>query len=204
MMNLIDWQTVKYSAGFEERSMPRPRLRFTIRQMMIAVAIIAMGLCTYPFFEGLFSGEGPFHAIRQSVKSWDCRPGTSVRLEVREGSIEVLPSADGRITAEVMTISITSRSQRVADRALETIEVITTQAGDSIEILAGGAASVPGPEWLGYLTNLAHVVLHVPEGVRLDLSVSKGQINAGGVVNLDGRWRGHFVAGTIHSGAHVR
>ncbi len=177
-----------------------PRVRLTIRRMMVAVAVIAMGLSAYPFLEELFSDDGPFHAIRQGVKSWGCGPATSVTVEVFEGSIQVLPSTDGRVTAEIMALSLTSRSQRVADRALETIDVRTRQEGDSIEIVVSGAPSVSGPEWRGYVTNAAYVVLRVPDGVRLDLSVGRGQIDAGGVVNLDRRWRGCFRAGTIQSG----
>jgi hypothetical protein len=167
--------------------------------MMVAVAVIALGLTAYPFLEELVSDDGPFHAIRQGVTSWACGPSTSVRVELFEGSIRVLPSTDDRVTAEIMALSLTSRSQWVADRALETIEVRTSQRGDSIEIITRGAPSVPGPEWRGYITNAAQVVLGVPDGVRLDLCVGKGQIDAGGVVNLDGRWRGSFGAGTIHS-----
>ena len=181
-----------------------PRVRFTIRRMMAAVAVIAVGLPAYPFFEELCSDDGPFHAIRQGVKSWGGGPATSVIVEVFEGSIQVLPSTDGRVTAEIMALSLTSRSQRVADRALETIDVCTSQRGNSIEIVARGAPSVPGPEWRGYITNTAHVVLHVPDGVRLDLRVGKGEIDVGGVVNVDHSWRGYFRAGTIPLGTDGR
>ena len=181
-----------------------PRVRLTIRRMMVAVAVIAMGLSALPFLEELFSDDGPFRAIRQGVNSWGCGPATSVTVEVFEGSIQVLPTTDARVTAEIMAVSVTSRSQRVADRALDTIAVTTSQRGDSIEIVARGAPSVTGPEWRGYITNTARVVLRVPDGVRLDLCVGNGQIDAGGVVNLERRWRGYFGAGTIQSGTGDR
>ena len=110
----------------------------------------------------------------------------------------VSPSTDGRLTAEITAVSVTKRSQGAADRALGTIEVATSKKGNSIGIIARGV-SVPASFWRGYITNEAHVVLHVPDGVRLDLSVGEGTIDAGGVLNLDGRWRGYFGGGTIQS-----
>ena len=175
-----------------------PRVRFTIRRMMIAVAVVAVGLSAWPFLVDLFSDDGPFHALNRMARTWDCGPASSVTVDVFEGSIRVSPSTDGRVTAEIMTVSVTSRSQWSADRALSTIDVTTSQRGNSIEIIARGA-SVP-PSWRGYIINTAHVDLHVPDGVRLDLRVGKGQIDAGGVVNLDRSWRGYFGAGTIQSG----
>ncbi len=176
-----------------------PRVRITIRQMMIAVAVMALGLSAYPALVDLFSDDGPYHAISRLVRSWDCGSASSVTVDVFEGSISVSPSTDGRVTAEIMSLSVTSRSQWAADRALGTIDVTTSRRANSIEIVAMGA-SVPGFGWRGYITNTAHVDLHVPDGVRLDLGVGEGQIDAGGVVNLDHRWRGYFGAGTIQSG----
>jgi hypothetical protein len=176
-----------------------PRVRFTIRRMMIAVAIMAVGLSVFPFLVDLLSDDGPFHALNRMVRSWDCGPASSVTVDVFEGSICVSPSTDGKVTAEIMSVSVTSRSQWSADRALGTIDVTTSQRGNSIEIVAKGASVEPS--WRGYITNNVHVDLHVPDGVRLDLRVGKGQIDAGGVVNLDLSWRGYFGAGTIQSGA---
>ena len=177
-----------------------PHARFTIRRMMIAVAIMAVGLSAFPFLVDLFSDDGPFHALNRMARTWDCGSASSVTVDVFEGSIRVSPSTDGKVTAEIMSVSVTSRSQWSADRALGTIDVTTSQRGDSIEIIAKGA-SVPPFAWRGYITNTAHVDLHVPDGVRLDLRVGKGQIDAGGVVNLDRSWRGYFGAGTIQSRA---
>jgi hypothetical protein len=102
-------------------------------------------------------------------------------VDVFEGSISVLPSTDGKVTAEIMSVSVTSRSQSAADRALDTIDVTTSQRGNAIEIVARGA-SVPGSWWgRGYITNKAHVDLHVPEGVRLKLRVGQGCIDDGGI-----------------------
>jgi hypothetical protein len=175
-----------------------PRLQFTIRRMMIVVAAAAIGLSICPDLVDLFSGEGPYNALSRVVKSWDCESRSSITVDVVEGSISVSPSTDGRLTAEITAVSVTKRSQWAADRALRSIEVATSQKANSIGIIARGA-SVPRSLWRHHITNEAHVVLHVRDGVRLDLSVGKGQIDAGGVVNLEGRWRGYFGAGTIQS-----
>ena len=179
--------------------MPLPRMRFTIRRMMIAVAVMALGLSVYPLLDELFSDDGPYHALNRVVRSWACGPASSVTVDVFEGSISVSASSDGKVTAEIMSVSVTSRSQSAAERALGSIEVTTSQSGDSIEIVATGA-SEPGFGARGYIANTVNVDLHVPDGVRLILRVGKGQIDAGGVVNLERSWRGYFIAGTIQSG----
>jgi hypothetical protein len=172
--------------------------------MMIAVAVMALGLSAQPLLIDLFSDEGPYNALSRVVRSWDYGPTSFVTVDIFEGSISVSPSTDGRVTAEITSVSVTSRSQWSADRALGTIDVTTNQKGNSIEIVARGASVPAGPLWRGYITNKVHVDLHVPEGARLDLRVGQGQIDAGGVVNGDGSWRVYFVAGTIQSGRDGR
>jgi hypothetical protein len=88
-----------------------PRLRFTIRGSMIMIAAMAIGLSLYPDLVDVFSRDGPYNAISQVVKSWDCEPASSVAVavDVAEGSIRVSPSKDGRITAEIMAVSLTER-----------------------------------------------------------------------------------------------
>jgi hypothetical protein len=167
---------------------------------MVAVAVMALGMSVFPLLVDLCSDDGPYHALSRVVKSWGCGPASSVALDVLEGSISVSPSTDGRVTAEIMSLSVTSRSQWAADRALGSIDVTTSQRADSIEIVAKGA-SVPDFGWRGYITNTVTVDLHVPDGVRLTLRVAKGTIDAGGIVNLDHRWRGYFSAGTMQSGS---
>jgi hypothetical protein len=179
--------------------MPLPRMRFTIQRMMITVAVMALGVSVYPSLVELFSDDGPYHALSRVVKSWGCGPASSVTVDVFEGSISVSASTDGRVTAEIMSVSVTSRSQWAAERALGSIDVTTSQSGDSIEIVATGA-SEPGFGSRGYITKTVNVDVHVPDGVRLTLRVGKGQIDAGGVVNLEHSWQGYFRAGTIQSG----
>jgi hypothetical protein len=132
------------------------------------------------------------------LKSWCCGPASSVAVDVFEGSIRISPSADDKVTAEITSLSVTSRSKWAAERALGSIGVTTVQRASSIEIVATGA-SVPGFGWRGYITNSVDVDLHVPDGVRLTLKVGQGQIDAGGVENPSHSWRGYFRTGTIQS-----
>jgi hypothetical protein len=145
---------------------------------MIAVAVLALGLYAYPFIDELLSEDGPFHAIRLEAKSWDCGPAPTVSINLFEGSIRVFPAADGNVSADIMALSLTSRSQWAADGALETIEVTASQKGDLIEILASGA-SVDGPLWRGYITNTVDVNVFIPDGVSLKLIVAQGSIDVG-------------------------
>jgi hypothetical protein len=88
----------------------------------------------------LLSDDGPFHAISRVTRSWNCKSPPSITVDVFEGSVNVVPSSDGQVSAEILCVSVTSRSQWSADRALNTIHVATSQRGNDIEILAAGAS----------------------------------------------------------------
>ncbi len=178
--------------------MRRLRVRITIRRMMIAVALLAVGLWAWPFVEELISDDGPYSATRRVFKRWDLGSVHSIRVDLLEGSLQVVASADGKVAAEINAVSVTSRSQRVANGELERIDVSIRQVGDSVEIVER-STSVSGPSWRGYIRNAAHVVLIVPDGVRLDLQVEEGSILVGGVRSGAGRWQGRFEAGMMQS-----
>lgn len=158
--------------------MKSPRVQFTLRRMMLTVAIVALGLASLPVLVDLLSGDGPFHATSRVTRSWNRESPPSITVDDFEGSIDVLPSSDGQVSAEIMCVSVTSRSQWSADRALNTIDVTTSQRGNDIQIVAAGA-SVADFLWRGYITNTAHVELRVPDGVRLSLRVGHGRIAVG-------------------------
>lgn len=178
--------------------MRRLRLRFTIRRMMIAVAVLALGLGSRPLIDELLSDDGPFNATRNVFKKWDAASARSIRVRLSEGSIQVVTSADGKVTANIAAVSVTSRSQRVANRELESIELSIRQVGDSVEIVARGD-SVDGHSWRGFIRDAVHVILAVPDGVRLDLKVGKGSILVPGVHSEADRWQGRFGARTMQS-----
>jgi hypothetical protein len=156
------------------------RVRFTVRRMMAAAAVVAMGLCVYPWvyfwLEEVSSIDPPYHALSRKVTSWSCGPEPSVTVDIYEGSISVLPGTAGRITADILGVSVTKRSQAAADRALGSIDVATRPTSDGVEIVARGDASVPGRR---NITNDVNVQLFVPAGARLDLRVGRGQIAVG-------------------------
>ena len=166
--------------------------------MMVAVAVTAMGISIYPVLEEIVSIDGPYNALKRGAQRWEVGPAASVTVDISQGSIQVEPSTDGAVTAEIWCHSQTKRSQRAADWALGTIDVRMGRKGDSIEIVAR-SESVPGSHWRGYLKNEVIVVLHVPEGQRLDLRVPEGPIDLWGIMYRD-RWRGTFGTGTIRSG----
>jgi hypothetical protein len=129
-----------------------------------------------PLVEEVSSVDPPYHALSRKVTSWSCGPEPSVTADVYEGSISVLPGTAGRITADILAVSLTKRSQAAADRALGSIDVATRPMSNGVEIIARGDASVPGRR---YITNDVHVQLFVPAGIRLDLRVGRGQIAVG-------------------------
>jgi hypothetical protein len=154
------------------------RMQLSLRQLMIATAVVALVLAALPLLVDLFSDDGPFHAINQVALSWDVEAEPLVAVDVSEGAINVLPSVDGKVSAEITSLSVTSRSQWAAERALRTINVTTRQADNAIEIIATGESD-NSSEIRGYITNTTYVVLRVPDGVRLSLRVGRGRIAVG-------------------------
>jgi hypothetical protein len=144
---------------------------------MVAVAVSACLMGIYrvlPSFRDFvdFFTDDPFHAIRMVKKSWNAGPSPSITVDLFEGSIQVVPSKDGLITAEVTTSAVTKQTQSVADRAIDTIDLSFNHMGDSLRIKAGGA-SEPG------IKKTADLKLYVPSGVDLDLRTGRGCIYVG-------------------------
>jgi hypothetical protein len=71
------------------------RMQLSLRQLMIATAVVALVLAALPLLVDLFSDDGPHHAINQAALSWDVQAEPLVAVDVSEGAINVLPSVDG-------------------------------------------------------------------------------------------------------------
>jgi hypothetical protein len=106
------------------------------------------------------------------VRAGPAGPSPSITVDLFEGSIQVVPSYDGLITAEVTTSVVTKQTQSAADHALATIDLGFNQAGDSLRITARGA-SEPG------IRKSADLTLFVPGEVDLDLRTGRGCIFVG-------------------------
>ena len=158
--------------------------------------IVAIGLASLPVLVDLLSDDGPFHATGCVTRNWNCESAPSITVHVFEGSIDVLPISDGHVRAEIMCASVTPRSQWSADRALNTIDVTTSQPGNAIQIVAAGT-SVADSLWRGYITNTAHVKPCVPDGVRLSLRVANGRIAVGEDFSAGKRVRRPVAASSI-------
>jgi hypothetical protein len=158
--------------------MPPHRLRFTVRRMLAAVAISAMLLFIYrscPSLDQIFN-DGPFNAIATIKKDWDLGPSPTVMVDVFEGTIQVYPSDDGKVHAEVATVGQTKVDQATSEVALKEIDLSLDQRGDSLRIVARGAS---GYSWGNWIRKEAHLDLHVPPNVRLDLRTGRGEIRVG-------------------------
>jgi hypothetical protein len=103
--------------------------------MMFIVAVVAVGLASLPVLVDLLSDDGPFNAVSRVTRSWNCEYPPSITVDVFEGSIDVLPSSDGQVSAKIMCGSVTPRSHWPADRALITIDVTTSRQGNDIQIV---------------------------------------------------------------------
>jgi len=178
--------------------MRRARIRFTIWQTLMSVAILGIVMSIIPDLVDLLSGEGPYNALQRLSKRWQCGPAPSITVDVREGSIEVVPSAEGEVSAEILFVTVTKRSQWAADRASEDLHVSTRREADSIAIAADGVSVPQG--WLrSYITNQTSIVLGVPDGSHLNLRVRKGRISVGETISGGQRIRQDVRAASINA-----
>ena len=104
-------------------------------------------------------------------KSWDLGPSPSVTVDVFEGTIQVYPSPDHLVSAEITTVSQCKYSQSDSDVALG-IDLELNVRGDSIRI------SVKASSGTGFRKE-ADVDLYVPQGVHLDVRTGRGEIRVG-------------------------
>ena len=101
-------------------------------------------------------------------KSWDLGPSPSVTVDVFEGTIQVYPSPDHLVSAEITTVAQCKYSQSDSDVALGTIDLELNVRGDSIRI------SVKASSGTGFRKE-ADVDLYVPQGVHLDVRTGAGR-----------------------------
>src|SRR3954469_11564584 len=92
----------------------RPYFRLTVRRLMIFVGVAACLL-----FLGRFLAEAlhddPYHASGAIRRDWALGPAPTITVDLFEGDIRVLPSADDRISAEIQSSVVTKISQEAAD-----------------------------------------------------------------------------------------
>jgi hypothetical protein len=176
--------------------MLRARIQFTIRKALLGIAVLAVVFWLIPEIVDLLSGEGPYNVVQRRSKRWQCGAAPNITVDVLEGFIEVLPGSHGSVSAEFSLVTVTKRSQWAADKASERLILSTSQHGDSIAIATDGASTPQG--WLhSYITNQTTVILHVPDGVHLNLRVRKGRIAVGETVSGGRRVRQAVRAASI-------
>jgi hypothetical protein len=160
------------------------RNRLTLRHSMAFVALVALMLCAYRALPSLLEilDDGPFNAIGRVKKSWDLGPSPSVTVDVFEGTIQVNPSPDHLVSAEITAVAQCKYSQSDSDVALGTIDLELNVRGDSIRI------SVKASSGAGFRKE-ADVDLYVPQGVHLDVRTGRGEIRVG---------RGYSGNGPVH------
>jgi hypothetical protein len=147
-----------------------------MRHMLLAVFLAALALGAYRFLSEFLAAlnDTPYVSSKEYAKSWYAGPSPEVVVDVFAGNIYVVQATDGNVTARVRPSAVTNESQTVADGACAAIRLEMTQGKEGtirITALVPPAFSLCRRE--------ADVVLHVPQGVRLDLHTRRGDIRVG-------------------------
>ena len=152
-------------------------MRFTTRWLMIVVAVVAVLLSGFKLLAWVLfvireAIDEPFGAQSVVTRTWDLGPTPDVTVDCFEGMIQVFPSTDGRVSAKVTSFVLAEDFRSAAEAGLRSIDVQLDQRGDGLRIVARGASE---PD----IRKQAHVELHVPPNVRLDLRTGRGSIWVG-------------------------
>jgi hypothetical protein len=153
------------------------RRRFTLRRLMAAVAASGLLLGLYRSLPSIaeFFNDDPYHAISTVRKSWVAGTSPSITLDVFEGMIQVLPSSDGMIRAELTSVAVTKISQSAANKAIGSIDWSDHQRNDYLRITAKGA-SRSGVQYQN------HIKLEVPRGSPSICGPAWGQFTSAGIM----------------------
>jgi hypothetical protein len=155
-----------------------PRVRFTVRRMMIVVSLAALALVACRFLSEVWAAidDTRYMSFREFEKSWDVGPSPKVVVDIFTGRINVVQASDDKVTAKVSLHALRKMSQDAADRACASIRLAMSCEEGTVRI----TALVP-PEFSVFVTG-ADVLLYVPRGVRLDLYTRHGDIKVGQAV----------------------
>ncbi len=154
-----------------------PHFRFTIKRMMILVAVVASSISLSNFalmtlFSVLLDDEH-FVSRRSNSFAWDAGSSPRILVELDEGYITVHQSVDGKVRARLDRFAVTKLSQSAADAALEDISCSATREDGEIRITTIRYPTIRA----GQLK--ADIVLEVPPDASLDLLTSHGYIYIG-------------------------
>ncbi len=154
-----------------------PARRWGVRHLMGLVVVVAGLLWVYRVWPSVvnFFNDDPHHAFRMVNQTWNLGPEPRITVDLFEGSLQVLPSGDGQVHAQITAHTWTKDLQAVADAALDSIVLGLDHVGDTLRITARGASEIR----MNGISMEAGVVLHVPTNVRLDLRTGRGRIIVG-------------------------
>jgi hypothetical protein len=152
------------------------QLRFSLRRMMAVVAVAAVLVwltrVSLVFLAGM-ADNTYYPAEKKMAKTWSAGLAPKVDVDVFAGYIDVIQSADGRVSAAISTSASFRNSQAGADAAVNGIVISADQEGNTIRI----RASNPGN--LRAFNLQTNVELRVPPGASLDLLTGDGDIHVG-------------------------
>ena len=126
-------------------------MRFTLRRMMATMtgSAVLVGLATmvlafpHRLLDPVF-GHGYYGAVKKITKTWNAGPSPKVYVDVFGGCIDVVRSADGRVSADMTNeLIIAMRSQAGADGVVNGIAISAIHEGDTIRIRSTNPRNMP-------------------------------------------------------------
>jgi hypothetical protein len=144
--------------------------------MMAVVAVTAVLIwlaITSLVFLAAIVDDTYYPAKKKMAKTWDAGPAPKVDVDLFAGYIDVIQSADGRVSAVITTSAVFKNSQAGADSAVNGIVITADHEGDTIRIRA------TNPGNLRAFNLQTDVELCVPPGASLELLTGHGYVHIG-------------------------
>ena len=117
---------------------PRRGPRITIRQVMLASCIVALGMACSRLLLGVWSAVNDtyYTSSKELVGFWVVGDSPDIVVDTFAGRIDVIGATDSAFTARVRPFAGTKESQTAADAALEGITIDMAQDDGRITVIA--------------------------------------------------------------------
>ncbi len=152
-----------------------PRVHFSLRWIMIAVAFTAVLIWLARItVQYLATSLDTYYPEEKRVtNSWDAGPYPKVKVDLFAGYINVVQSTDGQVSAVITTSTVFKNSEAGAEAAVNGIIVTAVREHDTISIRATNPLNTQA------VSLRTDVELRVPPEASLDVVTRHGYVHVG-------------------------